>query len=100
MTGSRTGTGNIQQEQEILQCQKVSVKSLSHIQLFVTPWTIAYQAPLPMGFFRQEYWSGWPFPSPLVFLDMHRVHMGANSEVSKTVPKLCTHRAQSFLVSF
>ena len=64
MTGSRTGTGNIQQEQEILQCQKVSVKSLSHIQLFVTPWTIAYQAPLPMGFFRQEYWSGLLFPSP------------------------------------
>ena len=29
-----------------------------------TPWTIAYQAPLSMGFFRQEYWSGLPFPSP------------------------------------
>ena len=39
-------------------------KSLSHVWLFETPWTIAYQAPLSMGFFRQEYWSGLPFPSP------------------------------------
>ena len=31
---------------------------------FVTPWTIAHWAPLSMGFCRQEYWSGWPFPSP------------------------------------
>ena len=40
------------------------VKSLSRVQLFVTPWTIAYQAPLSMEFSRQEYWSGLPFPSP------------------------------------
>ena len=33
-------------------------------QLFVTPWTIAYQAPLSMGFFKQEYWNGLPFSSP------------------------------------
>jgi len=37
---------------------------LSHVQLFATPWTVAHQAPLSMGFFRQEYWSGLPFPSP------------------------------------
>ena len=43
---------------------KVKVKSLSHVQLFATPWTIAYQAPPSMGFSRQEYWSGLPFPSP------------------------------------
>ena len=36
----------------------------SHVQLFATPWTIASQAPLSMEFFRQEYWSGWPCPSP------------------------------------
>ena len=36
----------------------------SHIQLFVTLWTVARQAPLPMGFSRQEYWSGLPFLSP------------------------------------
>ena len=43
---------------------KVKVKSLSRVQIFMTPWTVAYQAPLSMGFFRQEYWSGLPFPSP------------------------------------
>ena len=40
------------------------MKLLSHVQLFATPWTVAYQAPLSMGFSRQEYWSGLPFPSP------------------------------------
>ena len=48
---------------------KVKMKSLSHVQLFATPWTIAYQAPPSMGFFRQEYWSGLPFPSPGDLLD-------------------------------
>ena len=43
---------------------KVKVKSLSRVQLFVTPWTVAHQAPPPMGFSKQEYWSGLPFPSP------------------------------------
>ena len=43
---------------------KVKVKSLSHVWLFATPWTAAYQAPPSMGFFRQEYWSGVPLPSP------------------------------------
>ena len=38
--------------------------TLSHIQCFVTPWTVVRQAPLSMGFSRQEYWSGLPFPSP------------------------------------
>ena len=37
---------------------------LSHVQLFVTPWTISCQAPLSMEFSRQEYWSGLPFPFP------------------------------------
>ena len=40
------------------------MKSLSRVRLFVTPWTVAYQAPLFMGFSRQENWSGLPFPSP------------------------------------
>ena len=48
----------------LLQCMKVKVKSLSRVRLSVTPWTAAYQAPLSMGFSRQEYWSGLPFPSP------------------------------------
>ena len=37
---------------------------LSRVRLFVTPWTVAHQAPLSMGFSRQEYWSGLPSPSP------------------------------------
>ena len=37
---------------------------LSHVQLFVTSWTTIYQASLSIGFSRQEYWSGLPFPSP------------------------------------
>ena len=41
-----------------------SVKSLSCVRLFVTPWTAANQDPQSMGFSRQEYWSGLPFPSP------------------------------------
>ena len=40
------------------------MKSLSRVRLFATPWTVAYQAPLSMGFSRQEYWSRLPFPSP------------------------------------
>ena len=40
------------------------VKSLSHVQLFVTPWTVACQTTLSMGFSRLQYWSGLPFPSP------------------------------------
>ena len=47
---------------------KVKVKSLSPAQLFTTPWTAAYQAPLSMGFSRQEYWSELPSPSPVIVL--------------------------------
>ena len=43
----------------------VAVQLLSHVQLFVTPWTVACQDPLFLGFFRQEYWSRLPFPSPV-----------------------------------
>ena len=38
--------------------------SRSVVPLFATPWTVAYQAPPSMGFSRQQYWSGLPFPSP------------------------------------
>ena len=44
--------------------ERKKVKSLSHIQLFATPWTAAYQGPPSMGFSRLEYWSGVPFPPP------------------------------------
>ena len=43
---------------------KVKVKSFSRVWLLATPWTAAYQAPLPMRFSRQKYWSGVPWPSP------------------------------------
>ena len=42
----------------------MKVKSLSRVRLLATPWTAAYQAPPPMRFSRQEYWSGVPSPSP------------------------------------
>ena len=42
----------------------VDAHSLSCVQLFATPWTIACQASLPMGFSRKDYWIGLPFPPP------------------------------------
>ena len=47
-------------EQDVSVCAQL----LSHVQLFATLWTVAGQAPLSVGFLRQEYWSGLPFPSP------------------------------------
>ena len=44
--------------------KQVKVKSLGRVRLFATPWTVAHQAPLSMGFSRHEYWSGLPSPSP------------------------------------
>ena len=53
--------------------QLMKVKSLSHVQLLVTPWTAAYQAPPSMGFSRQEYWSGLPLPSPIKKAERQRI---------------------------
>ena len=39
-------------------------ESFSHVRLLANPWTVSHQAPLSMGFTRQEYWSGLPFPTP------------------------------------
>ena len=59
---------------------KVKVKSLSPVRLFSTPWTAAYQAPLSMGFSRQEYWSGVPLPSPnLAFTNIQLEFQNINS---------------------
>ena len=51
----------------LLQCMKVKSESeaAQSCQLLATPWTAAYQAPLSMGFSRQEYWSGVPLPTPI-----------------------------------
>ena len=57
----------------ILSLSSLKVKSLSRVRLFATPWTnVAHQAPPSMGFSRQEYWSGLPFPSPLSSLIVHK----------------------------
>ena len=50
------------------------VMSLSPVRLFVTPWTVAYQVPPSMGFSRQEYWSGLPFPSLTINLKMSIIY--------------------------
>ena len=60
---------------------KVKVKSLSSVLLLATPWTAAYQAPLSMGFSRQEYWSGLPLPSPVYRL------LCSNIQISSSVYK-------------
>ena len=45
-------------------CARAHAHALCHVRLFTPPWTVAHQASLSMGFPRQEYWSGLPFPSP------------------------------------
>ena len=77
--GKNTGVGC----HFLLQCMKVKVKSLSHVRLFTTPWAAAYQAPPSMGFSRQEYWSGLPFPSP------SSVHAAAAAKSLQSCPTLC-----------
>ena len=54
----------------------VTLKSLSRVLLFVTPWTVAYQTPPSMEFSRQEYWSGLPFPPPGDLPDL-RIELGS-----------------------
>ena len=51
-------------EQGLPKVGKRREEPLSRVRLFATPWTVADQVPLSMGFSRQEYWSGLPFPSP------------------------------------
>ena len=67
--GSRTVGHNWATEQNWTEpITNLCVCVLSCAQVFVIPWTIAFQAPLSMGFSRQEYWSGLPFPSPVYWL--------------------------------
>ena len=74
-------------------------KSLSHVQLFATPWTVVCQAPLSMGFSRQEYWSGLPYPPPgdlpnpgieptslhVSYIDRQVLYQGLSAFPSKTI---------------
>ena len=50
------------QMQHTIECAVLNC--FSHVRLFVTLWTLAYQVPLSMGFPRQKHWRGLPFPSP------------------------------------
>ena len=59
----------------------MKVKSLSQVPLFAAPWTAAYQAPSPMGFSRQEYWSGVPLPSPIIYIYTQIYTMGYYSAI-------------------
>ena len=63
---------------------KVKVKSLSRVRLFATPRTVAHQAPPSMGFSRQEYWSGLPFPSPTVKVKWNKITCKSLSTVLST----------------
>ena len=65
---------------------KVKVKSLSRFRLFATPWTAAYQAPLSMGFSRQEYWSRLPLSSPKYFFESVFWLRGARQEYWSGLP--------------
>ena len=67
----------------------VVVQLLSHIRLFVTPWTVACQDLLFMGFFRQEYWNRLPFPSPG---DLHNAGIEPTSSAWQTGPLLLCHQ--------
>ena len=59
----------------------VCVCVLSHVRLLATPWTAAYEAPLSMGFSRQEYWSGVPLPSPNIHFRLTKFTLLAISSV-------------------
>ena len=66
------------------------MKLLSHVQLVVTPWTAAYQAPPSMGFSRQEYWSGLPLPSPRTPYDPANPLLGIYTEETRIERDTCT----------
>ena len=57
----------------ILAWSKCMLSHFSRVQLSATPWIAAHQAPQPMGFSRQEYWSGVPFPSPVIKYEVSEV---------------------------
>ena len=56
--------GPVDKKHSYMSSDLLKVKSLSRVRLFAIPWTVGYQAPPSLGFSRQEYWSGLPFPSP------------------------------------
>ena len=83
------------------------MKLLSRVRLFVTPWTVAHQAPPSMEFSRQEYWCGFPFPSPMLrFMGSKRVGHDWVTELNWTITLELEHEiyfslkiGQKFLLS-
>ena len=70
----------------------------SRVQLLATPWTAAFQAPLPMGFSRQEYWSGLPLPSPFPpkCMQQRKVMLGHNEKTAVCISgRRCSPDTQS-----
>ena len=67
---------------------KVKVKSLSHVWLFVIPWTAAYQAPPSMGFSTQEYWSGVPSPSPNIRYEVREIGIWSSDANRRLIGKV------------
>ena len=68
---------------------KVKLKLLSCVYLFVTPCTAAYQAPLSMGFSRQEYWSGLPLPSLVTGYNFSQISMDVLIDKIIVIQKVC-----------
>ena len=68
---------------EVMSRYIVCAHSLICVQLFATPWTVSHQAPLSMGFPRQEYWNGVPFPTPW---NLHWTHIFCVSSIGRHIP--------------
>ena len=79
-------------------CVCVCVQSLSHVWLFATPWAVACQAPLSMGFFRQEYWSRLPFPTPRDLPDPWIKHASPASPALQADSLPLSHLRSPFLL--
>ena len=77
---------------------KVKVKSLSRVRLFATPWTAAHQAPPPMGFSRQEFWSGLPLPSLSIHSSLEEIclYFWPAETLSTLSNPGATHQLQNF----
>ena len=78
--------------------RKVKVKLLSRVRLFATPWMVTYQAPQSMGFSRQEYWSGLPFPSP-GYLSNPGIEPGSPTLQTDSLPSVIRVRAKKLTVN-
>ena len=103
-------------EEEDISVWSVSPRVVSCVLLFVTPWTVARQAPLPMGFSRQQYWSGLLFPTPGIFLTQrsnpHLLHWQVyfyycttwealkQRQRRQMISLLFTHHYSSFMISY